>query len=763
MLHLQTARSGRRWALFGRFLRSLRFSLVLHILSHSQLESSGEPSSANADLAADTHAAHVKRLLFHLVIDQPEPGSHVFVQDPVYDPGKDVSFALHFRIASPHSGTGYGRGAGYCCRRMDLKVEMGRTEALVHERPYWYFPSRDVCTSQLFTLSLEQNDESVWTTWGSGTHVFSVELHDPQTKEILASNRSIFHIHLTYDFDYSSLRGLQGKDLFRTASAVVHSELADSSKHLLIESSLFHRVPASQLKVVTRDRYTSPRALSVYVLCQLAGNKPGSSSTPECGGAATLLSDATLFPFSVDVIAMLVDVPLSLWRGRPQTDTDFEAEEEYLSDYMSFHKAWSHFAEADSNLSADNDWAVFLRADAVLHPSHNTSADPDSSAGHWLGEVLSELIALAEEDGFGFLGLCGHLLNKHHLRVPDADRALPHNFTSASASYARGTGPFPVAFVMTRAAARTKHWWSLAGRDVHRSGGTWLAGVDLPDVTDGACAGVFVPAQYRTDTDRTRLADPDPRQRSARSHLRNMPASSGAARTSKVALCLFGHPRHFRFADLGMADALLRNVVWAFFPEADSRIFAQPVLSGMETVDTFDSMINYTRPIPHHAVLESLDRLRPVRVKFVHDRCEEDACTPRQLRCGGRLHGNLDRLTFQMSRWKACGEAISEYEASHDLLFDWAWTIRYRLISARDATRRGFCLCSCCCRQQKPVVAGFCLCSCCSTVYTVQRSPKTGRASSDDKHEHPARGVVVAGWTSSSTARLHTYRRWTQA
>jgi hypothetical protein len=106
---------------------------------------------------------------------------------------------------------------------------------------------------------------------------------------------------------------------------------------------------------------------------------------------------------------------------RPKQDSDFEAEEEYRFDYISFQKAWVDFANSSDN--SDKEWAVFIRHDVVIHPSLRKNYNTSRNLGQWMEKLLSDLFYLAEDDGFAWLGLCGHVLDEN-VQPPDADVLL---------------------------------------------------------------------------------------------------------------------------------------------------------------------------------------------------------------------------------------------------------------------------------------------------------------------------------------------------
>ena len=82
------------------------------------------------------------------------------------------------------------------------------------------------------------NVENSWE-WGSGRNVLALHLLEPLVRSVgavretqmrlVASNRSTFNIHLTYDFDYTSLHGLRGQALFQAAMPAFEGVLPNNA------------------------------------------------------------------------------------------------------------------------------------------------------------------------------------------------------------------------------------------------------------------------------------------------------------------------------------------------------------------------------------------------------------------------------------------------------------------------------------------------------------------------------------------------------
>lgn len=611
-----------------------------------------------------------------LIIDQPEPGVHMFVQDPDSDSSGVFHLAIAFRIASPRTGAGYGRGAGYCCRHMTLRMSLVKEEAVFDPatRYEWTGGPLEVCTNA-DTSTLMANIQDSWE-WGSGRNVFQLQLFEAGTSRagavrggrLLAANSSAFHIHLTSDHNFNAMHGLRGRELFQAAALAMKGVLA-GSRALIPTSDIHgsHQQFANQLRVIEKKgSWSDPtdatqRRLAVYVLCDEAGEQASLAGFDEM---AALFPGPDGSPLQVEVKRFPVTVPLARWAGRPKQDADFEAEEAYRSDYVSFQQAWRHFATSSSR---EDEWAVFMRSDVRVHPAVRRNGSLGTPG--LIREIVSDLFYLASADSFGWLGLCGHVVQQS-ARASHADKGVPRNLTSASATFARAVGSFPLAFGMTKRLAGSLHWWRLAGRDAHRAGGFWGAGFDLPDITQGECAGIWVPRTGGTGSP----VDPalpvagtgDPSQRPVPS-LKSLPKDK-----AKLAFCLVGHPRHFRFdPSRGLADTIKRNVIEAFAEEAHTFVFAMPVLSGMQTNPEL-----YTKPMRAELLVDALEYVRAVKVQYVYDTCQNDSCSPRPLTCLGR---DLSQQTWQMSRWKDCYHMIRDFEAKNEVVFDWVWKLRLDL------------------------------------------------------------------------------------
>ena len=613
---------------------------------------------------------------FDLIIDQPEPGVHMFVHDPDSDSSGVFSLNIGFRIANPRTGAGYGWGAGYCCTHMTLRMSLVMEEAISDPvRWEWTAGPLEVCTNA-YTSTWMPNIQDSWE-WGSGRNVFLLQLFEAEPRCagavrggcLLAANSSTFHMHLTSDFNYNAVHALRGpRELFRAVSPVIEGVLTES-RALIPTTDIqgSHQQFANQLRIIEKKGLWShptdatQRRLAVYVLCDNAGNQESLAGFDEI---------AALFPgpdgshLEVEVKRFPVTVPLARWAGRPQQDVDFEAEEAYRSDYVSFQQAWRHFASSSSN---DEDWAVFMRADVQLHPAVRRNGSLGIPG--FIRNILSDLFHLASADSFGWLGLCGHVL-QGSVRANNADKGVTRNLTSASTTFARTVGSFPLAFGMTKRLASSMHWWRLSGRDTNRAGGFWAAGFDLPDISQGECKGIWIPRKHsdRSPVDPhlpvTSNGDPS---RHAIPSLKSLPKDK-----AKVAFCLVGHPRHFRFEpSRGLADTIKRNVIEAFAEEAYTFVFAMPVISGMQTNPDL-----YTKPMRADVLVDALEYVRAVKVQYVYDTCQNDSCSPRPLTCLGR---DLSQQTWQMSRWKDCYHMIQDFEAKNEMFFDWVWKLRFDL------------------------------------------------------------------------------------
>jgi len=613
-----------------------------------------------------------------LVIDEPEHDSHLFLQDPDLGGAIHTHIAVRFRVASAASGAGYGRGAGYCCRKQ-VMLRMSLTKDGVPVEHVWKGGPIRMCSNVAVGTMLDNAQNSA--DWGDGRNTFEMHVLDAWDMRLLARGRSSFDIHLTQTFDYGSLQGLAGQELFEAARPAFSGVLPRG--RVFLPTSLQYGVRGGQLKVVTRDMGVSgstQRRLTVYVLCNadpVAGGTDGRAGQWGYEAVEAVLSQVSLF--EVTVRRVMTDVPLTRYRGRPRQDTDFAGEDAYRTDYVSFEKAWREYAGTSGG--GEDEWAVFVREDVVVHESVRTG----EGFGEWMGNVLQDVFALGEEDGLAYLGLCGHVLPTE--LAPDADVRLPHNVTTEYSVYGRGVGPFPLAVALTKRRARGQHWWTLAGRDVHRAGGMWIAGFSLgtashsPRDHSGAasdCIGVLSGSASGGISLSSASISPPPMG------LRKLDPS-----VVKVAYCLVGHPRHFNDPNRSIASRFRRNLIGSFAPDGDNFVFALPVISGMQSDVVAGckqhNYRKYMRGVEGVDLNGALEDLRAVRVKYIKDECERSACTPRPMNCSHTSPGtaptrwNLNQFTFQMSRWKDCVTMVEQYERENQMLFDWVWKIRLDL------------------------------------------------------------------------------------
>ena len=570
-----------------------------------------------------------------LVIDEPEHDSHLFLQDPDLGGAIHTHIAVRFRVASAASGAGYGRGAGYCCRKQ-VMLRMSLTKDGVPVEHVWKGGPIRMCSNVAVGTMLDNAQNSA--DWGDGRNTFEMHVLDAWDMRLLARGRSSFDIHLTQTFDYGSLQGLAGQELFEAARPAFSGVLPRG--RVFLPTSLQYGVRGGQLKVVTRDMGVSgstQRRLTVYVLCNadpVAGGTDGRAGQWGYEAVEAVLSQVSLF--EVTVRRVMADVPLTRYRGRPRQDTDFAGEDAYRTDYVSFEKAWREYAGTSGG--GEDEWAVFVREDVVVHESVRTG----EGFGEWMGNVLQDVFALGEEDGLAYLGLCGHVLPTE--LAPDADVRLPHNVTTEYSVYGRGVGPFPLAVALTKRRARGQHWWTLAGRDVHRAGGMWIAGFSLgtashsPRDHSGAasdCIGLFSLSRSLMHSDSKLQEGREAHYQPSMFATLHVPSLIDLpAHKIKVAYCLVGHPRHFMLDPRsGLASSFRRSVIQAFAPEALNFVFLLPILSGMQT-----NPLAYTNETKIEDLAASTDYLRPVHVSYIYD--PEGASSPRPLKC---LGNNLDQ------------------------------------------------------------------------------------------------------------------------
>jgi hypothetical protein len=451
----------------------------------------------------DHEANEEQKLELDLTIDEPEAFSHLFLNDPdVNNRSSNADFVVYFRTASAQSGAGYGWGAGYCCRKLIARLSLVRLEPTVEvdgvlsvnpdtTSPHPSFPSDGsevhvwtsgvikVCT-HMATVSKLVGAHHV-SNWGSGLNRLSVTLHDPWDMRLVASNSSIFHIHLTHSFNYSALHELRGSNgLFAAAAPLFEGVLSQATHRIFLPSSFYFDVSVHHLKVIASRQHSTlglwrQTRLRVYLVAPAAAPSPAHDAlSPQSHELLALFSQVSAFRCSVHRVR--ADAPLGLWAGRPQQDRDFQGEEAYRTAYMAFAAAWRRFAADSDSESGEDEWAVFIRDDVVLHPdirtkvqhgssgdgggggSSSTSSSSSSKVGEWMANALSDLLHLATASGeeFAWLALCGHLASvaasphqcahapfpQHHFcvgRVPACNRLLPARHGYHQAPRAKAT------------------------------------------------------------------------------------------------------------------------------------------------------------------------------------------------------------------------------------------------------------------------------------------------------------------------------------
>ena len=360
-----------------------------------------------------------------------------------------------------------------------IRMSLVKAEAPLDEgsRYYWSGGPITACTSAVTVTALTDAQNSG--DWGEGVNNFELQLFDPFDMRLLASNSSNFHVHLTNGLNYSVLQGLQGRALIAGAAPALAAagfvSGADKRTRIFIPTSFFFNINEWHLKVLRKSGSSSSRMqtkLTIFMLSPSPSLAPSElwqknaylKSQQVLALFTAAEPDSSIFDVSVQQVQ--VDTQLTAWAGRPKADADFRAQDQYRTDYIAWERAWRQFAEAPAAEGGmgDDEWAVLLRSDIMLNPNtrdqhtqardrssrarahaRTHAADATASAGGWLQQVLLDLFALSDGEGFAWLGVCGYL---PHLswRPPDADVLLPRNVTSPHTIMTRVTGPFPLAF-----------------------------------------------------------------------------------------------------------------------------------------------------------------------------------------------------------------------------------------------------------------------------------------------------------------------------
>ena len=275
--------------------------------------------------ATQTYAGNVNHiekeedLAFDLIIDEPEADSHLFLQNPDLQM-TSVNFLVYFRIASPRSGAGYGRGPGQCCRQMIARMllfNLQMPQHLIQESSYFWNTSVPitVCTNVATVTSLV--DAQANTQWGPGRNILELELYDPFDMRLLASNSSTFNIHFTDGVDYRVLHRLSNQDLFEAATLASQEVSSLVSNTILIPISFHVNVSnENYLKMISKNDYglTKVPKLTVYVLFD--PNSDDEDQDMKFDTANSLFSRLSFSRFNVSLRPLRADLPLIHWAGR---------------------------------------------------------------------------------------------------------------------------------------------------------------------------------------------------------------------------------------------------------------------------------------------------------------------------------------------------------------------------------------------------------------------------------------------------------------